>query len=89
MTTIGRSATRAAWAGDPVVPGAMIVALVPMGVPHLMGSSAVDPIGAPISDRVAVPGGHTPTVPASTVSATAGAHVPVPLVGRAECRETA
>jgi hypothetical protein len=59
MTTIGRSAARAAWAGDSVVLGAMIVALVPMGVLHLVGSSAVDPVAAPVSDYVAVPGGYT------------------------------
>lgn len=59
MTTIGRSAAPAAWAGDSVVLGAMIVALVPMGVLHLVGSSTVDPVGAPVSDYVAVPGGYT------------------------------
>lgn len=59
MTTIGRSAVPAAWAGDSAVLGAMIVALVPMGVLHLVGSSAVDPITAPVSDYVAVPGGYS------------------------------
>lgn len=59
MTTIGRSAAPAAWAGDSAVLGAMIVALVPMGVLHLVGSSTVDAVGAPISDYVAVPGGYS------------------------------
>ncbi|MHA6783854.1 hypothetical protein ACVGOW_23115 [Pseudonocardia saturnea] len=59
MTTIGRSAAPAAWAGDSVVLGAMIVALVPMGVLHLVGSSATDPITAPVGDHVAVPGGYS------------------------------
>ncbi|MDN5933232.1 MAG: hypothetical protein L0I24_19560, partial [Pseudonocardia sp.] len=59
MTTIGRSAARAAWAGDSAVLGAVIVALVPMGVLHLVGASDVDPIAAPVSDYVAVPGGYS------------------------------
>lgn len=59
MTTIGRSAAPAAWAGDSLVLGAVIVALVPMGVLHLVGSATVDPVGAPVSDYVAVPGGYT------------------------------
>ena len=58
MTTIGRSAAPAAWAGDSAVLGAMIVALVPMGLLHLLGSTAVDPVTAPISDYVAVAGGY-------------------------------
>lgn len=59
MTTIGGAAAPAAWAGDSAVLGAMIVALVPMGVLHLVGAPAVDPITAPVSDYVAVPGGYS------------------------------
>ena len=59
MTTIGRSAAPAAWAGDSAVLGAMVVALVPMGVLHLVGAPAVDPITATVSDYVAVPGGYS------------------------------
>lgn len=67
MTTIGRSAAPAAWAGDSAVLGAIIVALVPMGVLHLVGSSAVDPVTAPISDYVAVAGGY-PLIGVSAVA---------------------
>lgn len=67
MTTIGRSAATAARAGDSAVLGAMIVALVPMGVLHLVGSSAVDPVTAPISDYVAVAGGY-PLIGVSAVA---------------------
>jgi hypothetical protein len=59
MTTIGRSAVTPAWAGDSAVLGALIVALVPMGVLHVVGSTVVDPVDNPISDYVAVPGGYT------------------------------
>lgn len=59
MTTIGRSAASAAWAGDSVVLGAVIVALVPMGVLHVVGSADVDPVAHTISDYVALSGGYT------------------------------
>lgn len=58
MSTIGRSAGRAGWAGESAVLAALSVAVVPMGVLHLVGSTAVDPVGGPISDYVVVPGGY-------------------------------
>ncbi|WP_300010702.1 DUF998 domain-containing protein [Pseudonocardia sp.] len=59
MTTIGGSAVTPARAGESAVLGAVIVALVPMGVLHVVGSTVVDPLNSPISDYVAVPGGYT------------------------------
>lgn len=58
MSTIGGSAERAGWAGESAVLAAVCVALVPMGALHVLGSTAVDPVGVTISDYVAVPGGY-------------------------------
>lgn len=72
MSTIGRPAGRAGWAGESAVYAAVSVALVPMGVLHVVGSTVVDPVGATISDYVAVPGGYTLLGVSSVALAVAG-----------------
>ncbi|GAA3230046.1 hypothetical protein GCM10017691_22650 [Pseudonocardia petroleophila] len=48
MTTIGRSATRTAWAGDSVVLGALVVA--PQPGPVVLARAATH-VPAPLGDR--------------------------------------
>jgi hypothetical protein len=59
MSTIGRPAGRVGWAGESAVLAAVSVALLLMGVLHVLGSTVVDPVSETISDYVAVPGGYT------------------------------
>ncbi len=52
--------------------GAVTVAMVPMGVLHVVGSTVIDPVSETISDYVAVPGGYTLLGVSSVALAVAG-----------------
>jgi hypothetical protein len=76
MSTIGRPragiGAAGGGAGEPAVFGAVLVALVPMGVLHVAGSAVVDPVTTVISDYVLVAGGYTLIGVSATALAAAG-----------------
>jgi uncharacterized protein DUF998 len=54
----GRESAGVAWAGESIVMGAVIVALLPLGFLHVSSIGTLDPLTAVISDYVFQPGGY-------------------------------